>query len=156
MTAKDNEDRQIERDIRSHRRASLADTLAGRDGGAHLRGASPTPLLQRALFEVEQYLDVHLDDTAGSLRAVILRRLEAQPELLAAGLGDPARTISTWLETVLATPAALADLVRETDMLWGEQYAEKPHFDTPGSAPAPDDPYTTAGVNRLLTGLRDR
>ncbi len=57
------------------------------------------------------------------------------------------------LERVLATPAALADLVRDTDARWGRDYGERPLFEA-GRPPSPDDPYTEAGVGDLLRELR--
>jgi len=156
MTGDQDHDRQIEQEARQHLRATLAAALAGRDGGGHLRGASPTPVLTRALLEIDQWLREELTDSAGSLRTVILRRLEALPELLEAGLGRPADTVAVWLERMLARPGAMTDLVREADMVWGEQYAERPRFERAGNDPAADDPYTLAGVMRLLTALHAR
>lgn len=154
MTDRDDEARRIEREIRSRRKADLAAALAGRDGGGHLKGASPTPVLQRAVMEIEQWLDANLRDHEGALASVILRRLTAQPESLAEGLGAPAVTVGAWLDRILAQPAAVGDLVREADMEWGRLYDERPRFEKPGEAPHPDDPYTVDGVNALLVTLR--
>jgi hypothetical protein len=153
---RDDEDRRIEQEIRRQRRATLAGALAGRDGGGHLKGASPTPVIQRALLEIDHWLAAHLPDGPGSLQTVILRHLAGHPDLLEAGLGDPAGTMARWLDKLLAVPAALAELVREADMEWGSQYQERPHFERPGQDPSPDDPYTVAGVTSLLTDLRGR
>jgi len=142
--------RRIEREIRSHHKADLAGALAGRDEGGHLRGASPTPVVRRALLEVEHWLATHLHDTEGVLLAVILRRLAADPALLEANLERPAATVATWTERLLARPPLVEDLVREVDREWGRRYQERPHFDRPGSPPHPDDPYTIAGVTAEL------
>jgi hypothetical protein len=150
------DDRRIEDEVRRQRRVDPMATILGRDGGGHLAGASPTPRLKRALLEIEHWLDEELVDHAGALQVVILRRLEADPEALAAGLGQPARTVAAWLDRLLARPARVADLVREVDMEWGRREQERPRFERPGEPPADDDPYTVASVTATLTGLRQR
>ncbi len=152
----DDDSRRIEQEIRSRRSADLASVLAGQDGGGHLKGASPTPVLQRAMIEIQQWLAASLYDGEGALRAVILRRLELEAERLESGLGDPAATVGAWLDRVLPRPTVVAELVRQADMEWGRLYGERPHFDRPGQAPHPDDPYTVAGVTASLTDLRRR
>ncbi|MBD3220813.1 hypothetical protein GF314_06185 [bacterium] len=148
-------DRAIEQEAR-RRRSDLAGLLAGRDGGDHLRGASPTPVIRRALLEIEQWLQDHLDATDPALVRVLLRWLAARPERLEAGVGRPAATLADWLPRLLDSPAVMRDLVREIDMAWGELNQERPHFERPGEPPHPDDPYTLASVTRTLETLRDR
>lgn len=147
------EQRRIEQEIRARRRGDLAGAIAGQDGGQHLRGASPTPVIRRATLEVEQWLADNLDDAGRTLARVIVRRLVARPDLLEAGLDHPAATVAAWLEPLLAVPAAVDDLVREVDMLWGQEQDERPYFEREGRPADPDDPYTIAGVTATLTGL---
>jgi len=148
--------RRIEREIRSRRGADLARALAGRDGGGHLKGASPTPVVQRARLELQQWLEEHLRDADGALRTVILRRLSDRTELLERNLGRPAATVATWLDQVLPHPGLVAELVREADVEWGRRFDERPRFERSGEEPTPDDPYTVAGVSELLEALRSR
>lgn len=150
------DDRRIEQEIRAQRQASLADALAGQDNGSHLKGASPTPVLKRAMLEIDQWLSRHFLDNEGSLMAVTLRRLQQRPEHLEAGLGTPAVTVAAWLDIVLANDSVLEDLVREVDMEWGRRNQERPFFERPGQEPHPDDPYTRAGVRQQLADLRGR
>jgi len=150
------DDRRIEQEIRLQRRGSLADALAGRDNGSHLKGASPTPVINRALLEIEQWLRSHLVDNEGSLTIVIKRRLQLRTRELEDGLGNPASTVSGWLQAVLANDSVLEDLVREVDMEWGRRNQERPFFERPGQEPHPDDPYTMAGVRKQLTMLQSR
>jgi len=154
MTIDDDEKRRIEREIRSRRSADPAAILAGLNGGGHLKGASPTPVLQRAALEIEQWLAGHLHDPAGVLRDVMVRRLAGRPELIEADLGRPAASVGAWLDLILPQPAAITELVREVDMEWGRRLGERPRFEVAGKPPAPDDPYTIAGVTALLTELR--
>lgn len=147
------ERRCVEREARSRRGQDLAGALAGLDGGAHLRGASPTPIITRTLLELDQWLERRLPAGDSLVRAVLRRHLEGMPELLTAHAGDPAALLATWLPPLLASPARLQDLVRELDMAWGQREAERPFFEAPGRPPHPEDPYTIEGVARLLTDL---
>ena len=156
MTDRDDEKRRIEREIRATRRADLASALAGRDGGGHLAGASPTPVIRRALLEIDQWLRAHLDDSDGDLRAAILARLEALPDRLEHGLGRPEATVAAWLDGILANAGAVADLVLDADRRWGARTGERPRFEQPDRPAADDDPYTIAGVTAALQTLRRR
>ena len=148
------DDRRIENEIRRHGAPDPMQILMGRDGGGHLRGASPTPALQRALLEVADWLEANLDDTEQALHRVILRRLAAAPERLEAHQGHPERLLAGWVAPILDNETALADLVREVDMAWGQANQERPHFQIDGAPAHPDDPYTIAGVREQLTRLR--
>lgn len=156
MTSSDDEKHRIEQEARLRRGADLTGALLGRDGGAHLRGASPTPILQRATLELDQWLRDHLTAPDPSLRHVLLRHLTADPDQLEAALGRPDKLLATWLPPLLAAPDRLADLVREVDMEWGRLNQERPHFEGPDRPADPDDPYTVAGVTALLTALLAR
>ena len=146
--------RRIEQEARRARSADLASLLAGQDAGSHLRGASPTPVVSRALLEVRQWLEAQVRDRDGVLVPVLLRHLAGATDLLEANLGRPQRTVARWLQGLLDRPALVADLVRETDRQWGVQYQERPHFERPGQPPHPDDPYTVAGVTAELARVQ--
>lgn len=153
MPRSDDEKRLIEQEARLRRGADLPGALLGRDGGGHLRGASPTPILKQAALELDQWLNDHLAAPDPALRHVMLRHLQADPERLEAAAGQPASLLAAWLPPLLASPDRLTDLVREVDMEWGRLNQEPPHFEPPGRPPDPDDPYTVAGVTAMLTDL---
>lgn len=146
----------ITQDIRSRRGFTVAGALAGRDGGGHLEGASPTPLISRARLNLAHWLRANLDDGEGALRDVILRALTGRYDLLARHADEPAAVLSAWLPGVLAMPALLADLVRQADMQWGRANQERPFFERDGEPPHPDDPYTRSDVERRLRELLAR
>lgn len=150
------QEQRIEREIRQQRGFSLADALAGRDGGGHLKGASPTPLVQRATLNLAQWLKTNLDDEEGALRRVILRGFDDRFDLLERYVDDPAGAVARWLPAVLDSAAGLAELVRQADMEWGRLNQERPCFEREGVAPDPSDPYTVADVRRRLTDLLAR
>jgi hypothetical protein len=152
------QDRAIEREARAGRRNEPWRGIAGRDGGDHLRGASPTPLLRRAELELEQWLREQLPSPDQALATVLLRHLTARPDRTADGLGHPARTVAATLPELLDSRPRLTDFVREVDMTWGQLNDERPYFERPDRPPDPDDPYTlesvTASLERLLARAR--
>jgi hypothetical protein len=147
------EQSRIEREARRRRGSSLAGALAARDGGDHLKGASPTPLIHRAALNLSHWLDANLEDAEGALRRVIVRAVGEHPDLLAQHADDPAGAMASWLPALLAQPPLLAELVRQADVEWGRLYAERPYFERDGSPAHPDDPYTRQDVHRRLTAL---
>ena len=142
----------LEREVRRGRRFDLAEAL-GRAGAGSLKGASPVARARQVLLEVRGLLEARLPDPEGSLTRTILARLESDTPLLARHFAAPAGALAEFLDRVLASPALLADLVRDADARWGRDYGERPRFERGGS-PAPDDPYTEDGVAAQLRELR--
>lgn len=130
----------------------LAEAI-GRAGAGNLKGASPVAAADRVLAGVGRLLEAHLQDPEGSLARTLLVRLGGDIPLLARHFEDPAGALAEHLQAVLARDDALTELVRETDARWGRDYDERPRFEVAGRAPAPDDPYTLAGVRRSLAAL---
>lgn len=135
-----------------------AAAVVGRAGAGSLKGASPVPAARQALLAAGALLEAHLPESEGSLARTLLARLADAPALLHHGdRPDSAIAPSALvgvLDRLLAEPALLAEFVREVDARWGRDYDERPHFETPGRPPAPDDPYTLDGVRTLLQELR--
>lgn len=48
------------------------------------------------------------------------------------------------------------EFVRQVDVRWGELYQERPMFQRPGQAPAPEDEYTDESVRQILTSLLEK
>lgn len=143
----------IEQEIRRRRAFDLASAVA-RAGAGNLRGASPVPADRQLVLEAGALLAAHLADGEGSLTRVLLAQLADDPRLLATQRGHPAAALAALVDRTLASPAALADFVREVDARWGRDFDERPRFESPGRPPAADDPYTLAGVTERLTRLR--
>ena len=51
--------------------------------------------------------------------------------------------------------AALHELTRRVDAVWGQLLDERPFFQDPGQPAHPDDPYTFASVRASLQALID-
>ncbi|OPZ05428.1 MAG: hypothetical protein BWZ10_03043 [candidate division BRC1 bacterium ADurb.BinA364] len=63
--------------------------------------------------------------------------------------------MAEWLERTLGSPALLELFTRDVDARWGRMYSEKPRFDSPGQAPAHDDPYTLDSMRETLRALQE-
>ena len=142
-----------ERENLARRPFDLA-TAVGRAGAGNLKGASPVPASQQLLLDIGALLACRLADGDGSLTRTLLARLADDPPLLARHAGRPDGALAELLDRALATPAALAELVRETDARWGRDFSERPLFEPGDRPPADDDPYTLDGVNARLVNLR--
>lgn len=138
--------------IRRGRKFTLAEAV-GREAAGSLSGASPVARAKQVLLEIEHFLESHLEDPAGSLAKTILARLENDLPLLARHFDRPAGALEEFLTVTLGSDSLLASLVLDTDARWGREYGERPHFETEGQPPHPDDPYTRAGVGTLLEDL---
>lgn len=131
-----------------------ASVVVGRAAAGALRGASPVPASRQLLLQAEALLATRLADGEGSLARALLARLADAPQLLARHPHEAPAALADLVDGYLAAPALLAELVRDVDARWGRDYDERPRFEAPGRPPAPDDPYTLAGVEALLRDLR--
>lgn len=149
------ESESTEGEIRRRRKFSLAEAVARENAGA-LKGGSPVARGRQALLEIDHLLKDHLDDAEGSLRRTLLAHLELDTPLIARHFDLPTAALEEYLTAVLAQPSRLETLVRDADVRWGREYQERPHFESGGRPPHPDDPYTVAGVRRSCTDLLAR
>ena len=140
--------------IRRDRKFTLAEAV-GREAAGAMSGASPVARAEQVLLEIEHTLESRLEDSSGSLTRTILARLKINPPLLARHFDRPVGALEEFLGATLGSDSLLISLVRDTDARWGRDYEERPHFETEGNPPHPDDPYTRAGVRDLLQDLLD-
>lgn len=143
----------IENEIRRGRSFNLAEAV-GREAAGALKGASPVTPARQLLLESETLLETRLDDPEGSLLRTLLAHLESNPPLLARHFGNAPGALAELIDGVLASPSLLDGLVRDADARWGREYGETPHFNLPGRAENPDDPYTPRSVEQALRSLR--
>jgi hypothetical protein len=144
---------EIEREMRIHRRFSLNDAIGQASGGDFMKGGSPVTRKRQAELEVEEYLRCHLVDPGGVLRIVMLRRLGES--LINADYDRPLAALAEYIPGVLTSEHLLAELVREADAEWGRVLGERPYFQAPDRPPHPDDPYTIDSVCLALLRLRE-
>lgn len=143
------EERDLEREIRNAREFSLAEAIGRLAGPGGMKGASPVNRLQQAQAAVDHLVRGHLRDPSGVLQTVLSREVGSGSVLLE-GLNDPAAALVRHVQQILASPPLLAELVRMTDMEWGQVMGERPFFEVEGRPTHPEDPYTLVSVRSSL------
>jgi hypothetical protein len=148
-------DSEIEQEIRQNRKFSAEEALGRMAGPGAMKGASALSPQQQAGNAVGDWLRHNVTDTAGALRTVMHRHVNAS-----AGLQKdpehPLLALADYCRRVLASEDLLKEVVRETDVEWGRSMDERPFFEREGVAPHPDDPYTFASVRWVLADALKR
>ena len=143
-------DDELQREILRDRKFSLAEAIGRLAGPGAMKGASPVSRKQQAEAEIENYLRVNIG--TGCLSRVLCRYVCGSP-LLLNNYDQPLIVLAAFVRQVLESDYLLKELVRETDVEWGQKYDERPHFETDGATPDADDPYTHESVRRTLSQL---
>ncbi|NQT37488.1 MAG: hypothetical protein HQ581_08370 [Planctomycetes bacterium] len=147
------EDAEIEREIRSDRKFSLAEAIGRMGGDGMLKGASPVTGKRQAELEIEHYLESHLVDAQGALEVVLLRRVRESELLLKRGYDQPLESLALFCERILGSEELLRYFVTDVDAEWGRIYLERPYFQKGDRPPDPEDPYTFSSVRVALSAL---
>jgi hypothetical protein len=147
-------DAELEREIRAGRKFSVTEAIGRLAGPGMMKGVSPVTPKDQAVAAIQEYIRRHLVDSAGVLSGVLLRQVK-ESELLISGFDRPLVVLAGYIRQVLDSGHRLKELVRETDVEWGQVFGERPRFEKEGCPPAPDDPYTLESVRTALTRLAD-
>src|SRR6516162_4717378 len=145
-------DAELEREIRRQRKFTLAEAIGRMAGPGAMKGVSPATRKQQAEAEIEDWLRRHMSAGDGELQVVLLRRVKGS-ELLLNNFDQPLVVLAAFCRQVLDSDYLLRELVREADVEWGRVQGERPYFESEGSPPDPDDPYTFESVRKTLAGL---
>ena len=124
-------------------------------GPGAMKGVSPVTRMQQAAVEIENWLRHHMSAGNDELQAVLLRRVK-ESELLLNNFDQPLVVLAGFCQQVLDSHYLLQELVRETDVEWGQVQSERPYFEGEGSLPDPNDPYTFDSVRKTLAGLLEQ
>ena len=146
------EDAELQREIRAGRTYSMAEAIGRLAGPGGLKGGSPVAGRQEAEAAIGHHIRKHLPDVPGLLKDVLLRDVAGSP-LLLRDHDQPLAALGQHVRQLLASEPLLAELVRTTDMEWGQVMGERPFFEREGSQPHPADPYTAASVRSALSRL---
>jgi hypothetical protein len=151
-TKRSQADLELEKEVKKQRKFTLAEAIGQMAGPGAMKGVSPVARKQQAEVEIENWLRQHLTDSDGALQVVLLRRVK-ESEFLLKGFEQPHVVLAACCEWILGSDYRLKELVRDTDIEWGRVFGEMPRFETEGSPPHPDDPYTVESVRRDLSDL---
>jgi hypothetical protein len=151
----DNNKDQIQREIRSQQKFSMASAI-GRAGSGLMKGASPVSQQEQATIVLTQWIDKNTIDPSGALKSVLRRRVRSNELLIAQHLSQPEKALRQMIETILSSQTKLREFVRQVDVRWGEMYRERPYFQKDGQPPHPDDEYTNESVLQDLNSLLEK
>ena len=151
-TQRSEADAELEHEIRKGRKFTLEDAIGRMAGPGAMKGVSPVTRMQQAAVEIENWLRHHMSAGNDELQVVLLRRVKGS-ELLLKNFDQPLLVLAAFCQQVLDSDYLLQELVREADAEWGRVQGERPYFETEGSPPDPDDPYTFESVRKTLAGL---
>jgi len=146
-------DAELEREIRSRRKFTMAEAIGRLGGNELLKGASPVTAKRQAELQIEHHLERNLTDADGALEAVLLRHVKESEVLLGTRYEEPLAAMAHFVEQLLSSEELLGQFVREVDAQWGRMYDERPYFQKDGQPPHRDDPYTLSSVRAKLTRL---
>jgi hypothetical protein len=145
-------DAELEREILTGRKPTLAEAIGRLAGPGAMKGESPVTRMQQAEVEIGSWLRDHLTDAGGALQVVLLRYV-AGSEVLLNNFDQPLVVLANCCQRLLDSDYLLKELVRDADVEWGRVMGERPYFEREGSQPDPDDPYTVERVRKALSGL---
>jgi len=145
-------DRELQRDLLSGRKFSLADVI-GQEGGSFLKGESPVPQLMQAVTEINAFIAANLDDSSGALQAVLQNWVRDDRAKVSSSLRAPLVALRQIIEAILNNKELFYEFVRQVDFKWGQIYDERPYFQSPGQPPDPLDEYSHDSVREQLVNL---
>ena len=145
-------DRELFLEALAGRKMTVADVIA-QSGGDFLKGESPVPKLVQLKIELKLFLNQALRDSEGALLWVLQNEVDDADDLISQYAHCPLLALQRMVEAMISNPVILTEIVRQADCRWGQIYGERPHFDRPGYANHPDDPYTHGSVQQQLTHL---
>ena len=148
------EDLRLQQDILDSRPFSIAEAI-GREGGTFLKGESTVPKLVQVITTINTFIDRNLRDPSAALQATLHQWIKVDPRV-SQYKETPLVALEKILQSILDNPNLLYELVRQTDIKWGQMYDERPYFQKPGQPPHPDDEYTHESVTKDLQNLSVR
>lgn len=132
------------------------------DGGL---GGSPVPPVEQLRAAAVVLLQEVLPDADGALRRVFEQDLRADDQVLSTLTGGLAvwtdaelrvhllEALASLARRILASAGSIEEFTRRVDATWGQLQGERPHFESAGHPPDPEDPYTFASVRASLEAL---
>jgi len=148
-------DAELEREIRKERKFSLAEAIGRMAGPGAMKGESPITRMQQAAVEIENWLRMNMLAGHRELEVVLLRSIKGS-ELLLHHYEQPLVVLGGYCQQLLNSDYLLKELVRETDVEWGQLQGERPLFEKEGLPSDPGDPYTFESVRKVVAAIIDR
>lgn len=145
----DDKDRELLKDVLTGRTFTIADLIA-KEGGNFLKGESPVPKLLQVKTELNLLIKENVADSLGALKATLQDLVDENELEISKNLDQPLIALVESIESLINNPNLFYEFVRRVDMKWGQIYGKRPHFQSPGQPPHPDDDYTHESVRQKL------
>jgi len=149
---KSDQEKEIERDIRSRQKFTISSALSRSSGGS-LKGRSTAPQLVQATAHIVSFITTELHDLTGALLAALIERVKNDEIRISTHIDKPLDALKELLDEIIEHESILHEFVRQVDTHSGMILSERPVFQEPGDAPDPDDEYTHQSVKRALEEL---
>lgn len=133
---------------------TLADAI-GKVGAGLLAGDAAVPRPLRARARLEGFIDQHLVDGPGGLRAV-LRQTVREDLRISRDFEAPFGALEAILQELAQEPAQLHEFARRVAVVQGELYGERPVFQRPGEPPQAGADYCHDSIREALLALGER
>lgn len=141
----------LQREIRSQRRFSLAEAI-GREGGGFMKGESTVPRPLRAATEVNQFITAHLADPTGPV-ATTLYHWASSDIRLSRQLDTPLIALAQVTEGILTEPTTLSEFARQVAIAHSHLTGDRPYFHKLNAPPHPQASYTQDSITADLSAL---
>lgn len=117
--------------------------------GGGLGGSPVSQLKQDQLISI-QHIRANLKDIDGCLQKALIELVESSDTLFSESLGQPLIVLRRLLNGILSKQSRLEELTQRADILYGQQYSERPMFQKSGQVAQAGDPYTHEGVREAI------
>jgi len=148
-------DAELEREARRGRKFTIAEMIGRLAGPGMMKGVSPITRKHQAEVEIEHCLNRHFAESEAPLVTALLRQVIGS-DLLLNNYDQPLVVLAACVQRLLDSEYLLKELVRDADIEWGRVFGERPFFETPGTPPHADDPFTAESVRGRLSGLLEK
>ena len=148
------EDQDLQREILLGRKFSLAEAF-GREGGCFMKGESAIPRPLRAVTEIKQFINSHIDPSAEAISSTLFTWASTDSRV-SRQLDTPLVALTQIVESLLSEPTTFYEFARQVAIAQSHLTGERPHFQQPGQQPHPDAEHTHQSITAELQSLLKR
>ncbi|MEM8505124.1 MAG: hypothetical protein AAF716_18455 [Cyanobacteria bacterium P01_D01_bin.1] len=143
--------REIEKEIRSGRKFSIAEAI-GREGGSFMKGESVVPRPLRAANEIKQFIAAYSSEPTGVLASELYLWVTADIRV-SAQLDTPLVAFAQIVETLLDEPTFFYEFARQVAIAHSRLTGDRPYFQQPNHPPHPEADYTHDAIRQYLSEI---
>lgn len=142
---------EIEKEIRSGRKFSIAEAI-GREGGGFMKGESAIPRPLKAANEVKQFITTYSGKSTGVLADELYAWTIADIRF-GAQLDTPLVAIALTVNSLLKESAMFYEFARQVAIAQAKLTGDRPYFQQPGRLPHPESDYPHHAIRQYLLDI---